>query len=277
MLLQLMFDISEFSVGVDVVFFVIVYEVSYDLVLQFFVVGCVVFDFFGVFCVNDGVFYEKYYGFIYQYFELFKQVVYGLVEWSVDVFKEVQLIVVSGCYLMVVQLLLKLLIDVGLLDFNQWLVINVISGVSGVGCKVVIGNSFCEVSLQLYGIFNYCYQLEIVSYFGVKVIFILYLGNFKCGILEIIICCLKLGVGYVQIVVVYQQVYVDKLLVCLYDKGVFVVKSVEGLLFCDIGFVVQDDYFIVVVVEDNLLKGVVVQVVQCVNICFGFVEMQFFI
>lgn len=65
LLLQLMLDISEFSLGVDVVFFVIVYEVSYDLVLQFFEVGCVVFDFFGVFCVNDVIFYEKYYGFIH--------------------------------------------------------------------------------------------------------------------------------------------------------------------------------------------------------------------
>lgn len=33
LLLQLMLDISEFSLGVDVVFFVIVYEVSYDLAL----------------------------------------------------------------------------------------------------------------------------------------------------------------------------------------------------------------------------------------------------
>lgn len=168
--LQPMSDISEFSAGVDVVFLATAHEVSHDLAPQFLAAGCVVFDLSGAFRVNDGAFYEKYYGFTHQHPELLKQAVYGLAEWSADALKEAQLIAVPGCYPTAAQLSLKPLIDAGLLDLNQWPVINATSGVSGAGRKAAIGNSFCEVSLQPYGIFNHRHQPEIASHLGAKVI-----------------------------------------------------------------------------------------------------------
>ncbi|MDR8325964.1 N-acetyl-gamma-glutamyl-phosphate reductase, partial [Acinetobacter baumannii] len=84
------------------------------------------------------------------------------------------------------------------------------------GRKAAIGNSFCEVSLQPYGIFNHRHQPEIASHLGAKVIFTPHLGNFKRGILETITCRLKPGVGHAQIAAVYQQAYADKPLVRLY-------------------------------------------------------------
>lgn len=51
-------------------------------------------------------------------------------------------------------------------------------------------------------------------------------------------------------------------------------KSVVGLPFCDIGFVLNGDYLIIVGTEDNLLKGAAAQAVQCMNIRFGFNETQ---
>ncbi len=206
--------------------------------------------------------------------DLLKQAVYGLAEWSADALKDAQLIAVPGCYPTAAQLSLKPLIEANLLDLNQWPVINATSGVSGAGRKAAIGNSFCEVSLQPYGIFNHRHQPEIASHLGAKVIFTPHLGNFKRGILETITCRLKPGVGHAQIAAVYQQAYADKPLVRLYDKGVPALKSVEGLPFCDIGFAVQDDHLIVVAAEDNLLKGAAAQAVQCANIRFGFAETQ---
>ena len=146
--LQPMSDISEFSAGVDVVFLATAHEVSHDLAPQFLAAGCVVFDLSGAFRVNDGAFYEKYYGFTHQHPDLLKQAVYGLAEWSADALKEAQLIAVPGCYPTAAQLSLKPLIEANLLDLNQWPVINATSGVSGAGRKAAIGNSFCEVSLQ---------------------------------------------------------------------------------------------------------------------------------
>lgn len=272
--LQPMSDISEFSAGVDVVFLATAHEVSHDLAPQFLAAGCVVFDLSGAFRVNDGAFYEKYYGFTHQHPELLEQAVYGLAEWSVEKLKEANLIAVPGCYPTAAQLSLKPLIDAGLLDLNQWPVINATSGVSGAGRKASLGNSFCEVSLQPYGVFNHRHHPEISTHLGADVIFTPHLGNFKRGILKPLPAVWKPGVSKEQVAAVFQQAYADKPLVRLYDRGVPALKNVVGLPFCDIGFAVQDEHIIVVAAEDNLLKGAAAQAVQCANIRFGFAETQ---
>ncbi len=272
--LQAMSDISEFTDGVDVVFLATAHEVSHDLAPLFLAAGCVVIDLSGAFRVNDVEFYPRYYGFTHQHPELLEQAVYGLAEWQSDKLKETSLISVPGCYPTASQLALKPLIDAGLLDLNQWPVINATSGVSGAGRKAAISNSFCEVSLQPYGIFNHRHHPEIVSHLGTPVIFTPHLGNFPRGILATITCRLNKGVTQQQIADAFNQAYQDKPLVRLYDKGVPALKNVVGLPFCDIGFAVQDEHLIIVATEDNLLKGASAQAVQCLNIRFGFAETQ---
>ncbi|ELY2747275.1 N-acetyl-gamma-glutamyl-phosphate reductase [Cronobacter sakazakii] len=272
--LQPMSDIREFTDGVDVVFLATAHEVSHDLAPQFLDAGCVVFDLSGAFRVNDAAFYDKFYGFTHQHPELLAQAVYGLAEWNRDALKEATLVAVPGCYPTAAQLSLKPLIDAGLLDLNQWPVINATSGVSGAGRKAAISNSFCEVSLQPYGIFTHRHQPEIASHLGAEVIFTPHLGSFPRGILETITCRLKPEVSAQQVAATFQDAYGDKPLVRLYDKGVPALKNVVGLPFCDIGFAVQGEHLIVVATEDNLLKGAAAQAVQCMNIRFGFAETQ---
>jgi len=272
--LQPMSDISAFTDGVDVVFLATAHEISHDLAPQFLAAGCVVFDLSGAFRVNDAAFYEKYYGFTHQHPALLEQAVYGLAEWNADRLKEANLIAVPGCYPTAAQLSLKPLIDAGLLDLNQWPVINATSGVSGAGRKAAMSNSFCEVSLQPYGVFNHRHHLEITTHLGADVIFTPHLGNFPRGILETITCRLKPGVTQDQVSEAFTQAYADKPLVRLYNKGVPALKNVVGLPFCDIGFAVQGEHLIVVAAEDNLLKGAAAQAMQCANIRFGFPEAQ---
>jgi N-acetyl-gamma-glutamyl-phosphate reductase len=272
--LQPMSDIREFSAGVDVVFLATAHEVSHDLAPQFLEAGCVVFDLSGAFRVNDADFYQKYYGFTHQHPQLLVQAVYGLAEWSGDEIKEANLIAVPGCYPTAAQLSLKPLIDAELLDLSQWPVINATSGVSGAGRKAAISNSFCEVSLQPYGVFNHRHHPEITTHLGAEVIFTPHLGNFKRGILETITCRLKSGVTREQVADVFNQAYASKPLVRLYDNSLPALKNVVGLPFCDIGFAVQGEHLIVVAAEDNLLKGAAAQAMQCANIRFGFAETQ---
>ncbi|MDU4435961.1 MAG: N-acetyl-gamma-glutamyl-phosphate reductase [Pluralibacter gergoviae] len=272
--LQPMSDISKFSAGVDVVFLATAHEVSHDLAPQFLAAGCVVFDLSGAFRVNDLAFYEKYYGFTHQHPDLLEQAVYGLAEWSTGRLKDANLIAVPGCYPTAAQLSLKPLVDNNLLELNQWPVINATSGVSGAGRKAAISNSFCEVSLQPYGIVNHRQHPEISTHLGTDVIFTPHLGSFPRGILETITCRLKPGVTQPQVAEAFRQAYGDKPLVRLYDKGVPALKNVVGLPFCDIGFAVQGEHLIIVAAEDNLLKGAAAQAVQCANIRFGFAETQ---
>ena len=272
--LQAMSDISEFTDGVDVVFLATAHEVSHDLAPQFLEAGCVVIDLSGAFRINDAEFYQRYYGFTHQHPELLEKAVYGLAEWQSDKIKETNLISVPGCYPTASQLALKPLIDAGLLDLSQWPVINATSGVSGAGRKAAVSNSFCEVSLQPYGIFNHRHHPEIATHLNTPVIFTPHLGNFPRGILATITCRLNEGVSQQQVADAFNQAYQDKPLVRLYDKGVPALKNVVGLPFCDIGFAVQERHLIVVAAEDNLLKGASAQAVQCLNIRFGFAETQ---
>jgi len=269
-----MSDVAAMAKDVDVVFLATAHEVSHDLAPQFLQMGCVVFDLSGAYRVNQASFYQDYYGFTHQHADWLDKAVYGLAEWRAEDIKQAQLVAVPGCYPTASQLALKPLIDAGLLDLNQWPVINAVSGVSGAGRKASMTTSFCEVSLQPYGIFTHRHQPEIATHLGTPVIFTPHLGNFPRGILATITCKLTAGVKAEQIDAAYQQAYAEKPLVRIYDKGVPAIKNVAGTPFCDIGFALQGEHLIIVSAEDNLLKGAAAQAVQCMNIRFGFNETQ---
>ncbi|MCW2480553.1 N-acetyl-gamma-glutamyl-phosphate reductase [Candidatus Symbiopectobacterium sp. NZEC135] len=271
---QALTDAAEAAKGIDVVFLATDHKVSHDLAPVFLAAGCVVFDLSGAFRVQDAEFYRRYYGFEHQHADWLAQAVYGLAEFQAERVKHAQLIAVPGCYPTASQLALKPLVDAQLLNTDQWPVINAVSGVSGAGRKASLTSSFCEVSLQPYGVFNHRHQPEIATHLGIPVIFTPHLGNFARGILATITCRLKPGVSAQDVAEAYHNAYHDKPLVRLYDKGVPALKSVVGLPFCDIGFSVQDEHLIVVATEDNLLKGAAAQAVQCLNIRFGFPETQ---
>ncbi|ATY89062.1 N-acetyl-gamma-glutamyl-phosphate reductase [Pectobacterium atrosepticum] len=267
-------DAEEAAKGVDVVFLATDHKVSHDLAPIFLAAGCTVFDLSGAFRVQDAEFYRRYYGFEHQHTDWLAKAVYGLAEWRAESVKQAQLIAVPGCYPTAAQLALKPLLDAQLLNSAQWPVINAVSGVSGAGRKASLTSSFCEVSLQPYGIFNHRHEPEISTHLGTSVIFTPHLGNFARGILETITCRLQPGVTQQDVAEAYHNAYHDKPLVRLYDKGVPALKSVVGLPFCDIGFAVDGEHLIVVATEDNLLKGAAAQAVQCMNIRFGFPETQ---
>ncbi|WP_291973321.1 N-acetyl-gamma-glutamyl-phosphate reductase [Candidatus Symbiopectobacterium sp.] len=271
---QALTDAAEAAKGIDVVFLATDHKVSHDLAPVFLAAGCVVFDLSGAFRVQDAEFYRRYYCFEHQHADWLAQAVYGLAEFQAERVKQAQLIAVPGCYPTASQLALKPLVDAQLLNTDQWPVINAVSGVSGAGRKASLTSSFCEVSLQPYGVFNHRHQPEIATHVGIPVIFTPHLGNFVRGILATITCRLKPGVSAQDVAEAYHNAYHDKPLVRLYDKGVPALKSVIGLPFCDIGFSVQDEHLIVVATEDNLLKGAAAQAVQCLNIRFGFPETQ---
>lgn len=267
-------NVEDAAKDIDVVFLATAHEVSHDLAPQFLAAGCVVFDLSGAFRVNKPDFYSEFYSFEHQHLDWLDKAVYGLAEWQADKLKTAQLIAVPGCYPTASQLALKPLVENGLLNEDQWPVINATSGVSGAGRKASLGTSFCEVSLQPYGLFNHRHHPEIVEHLGVPVIFTPHLGNFPRGILATITCRLKAGVTAKDVAEAFHNAYHDKPLVRLYTKGVPALKDVVGLPFCDIGFVVKGEHLIVVATEDNLLKGASAQAVQCLNLRFGFPETQ---
>ena len=265
-------NLTELAQSADAVFLATAHEVSHDLAPQFLQQHCKVFDLSGAYRVNDASFYRQYYGFEHQYPALLKTAVYGLAEWNANSIKTAELVAVAGCYPTVSQLCLKPLIENNLLDLNQLPIINAVSGVSGAGRKASLTSSFCEVSLNAYGVFNHRHQPEIATHLGCEVIFTPHLGNFKRGILATVTAKLKEGNDDRQISAAYQQYYQHKPLVRVYEQGLPSIKAVEFTPYCDIGFATKNGHIIIIGAEDNLLKGAAAQAVQCANIRYGYEE-----
>ncbi|OEF30054.1 N-acetyl-gamma-glutamyl-phosphate reductase [Vibrio rumoiensis] len=253
----------------DVVFLATAHEVSHDLAPTFLENGCVVLDLSGAYRVQAEGFYPQYYGFEHTNSQWLDQAIYGLAEWNEEQIAQAQLIAVPGCYPTASQLAIKPLVESNLLDLNQWPVINATSGVTGAGRKATMTNSFCEVSLQPYGVFAHRHQPEIASHLGCDVIFTPHLGNFKRGILATITMKLADGVNEQQIEKAFGEAYQGKPAVRVLET-IPRLQNVENTPFCDIGWKVQGQHIIVVSAIDNLLKGASSQAMQCLNIRYGF-------
>ena len=254
----------------DVIFLATAHEVSHDLAPIFLENDCQVFDLSGAFRVKGENFYQEFYGFEHQYEQWLDKAAYGLAEWNEQEIKEAQLVAVAGCYPTASQLAIKPLVEAKLLDENQWPVINATSGVSGAGRKATMVNSFCEVSLQAYGVFNHRHQPEMAAHLGCDVIFTPHLGNFKRGILATITMKLAQGVTEQQVQDAFEQAYQGKPAVRLLEEALPRIQDVEQTPFCDLGWKVQGQHIIVVSAIDNLLKGASSQAMQCLNLRYGF-------
>ncbi|MBY7732888.1 N-acetyl-gamma-glutamyl-phosphate reductase [Vibrio splendidus] len=254
----------------DVIFLATAHEVSHDLAPIFLENDCQVFDLSGAFRVKGENFYQEFYGFEHQHEQWLDKAAYGLAEWNEQEIKEAQLVAVAGCYPTASQLAIKPLVEAKLLDENQWPVINATSGVTGAGRKASMVNSFCEVSLQAYGVFNHRHQPEMAAHLGCDVIFTPHLGNFKRGILATITMKLADGVTEQQIQDAFEQAYQGKPAVRLLEETLPRIQDVEQTPFCDLGWKVQGQHIIVVSAIDNLLKGASSQAMQCLNLRYGF-------
>ncbi|RBW45144.1 N-acetyl-gamma-glutamyl-phosphate reductase [Psychromonas sp. B3M02] len=256
--------------NIDIVILATAHEVSHDLAPLFLAENTVVFDLSGAFRVQSTGFYEKYYGFTHQYPELLEKAVYGLAEWNAEQVKTTDLIAVPGCYTTASLTALKPLFEAGFIKQGTKPTINATSGVSGAGRKASVVSSFCEVSLQPYGVFTHRHKPEIDQHLGTNVVFTPHLGSFKRGILASINVVLSEGVTVEQVNQAYQNAYADKPIVRLMEGTLPALKNVVGTPFCDLGWAVDGEDLVVFSAIDNLLKGASSQAMQCINLRFGF-------
>ncbi|WP_120513769.1 N-acetyl-gamma-glutamyl-phosphate reductase [Photobacterium salinisoli] len=270
--LQPLTDVAAVAQASDIVLLATAHEVSHGLAPVFLAAGCQVFDLSGAFRVKGDEFYTQYYGFTHQHANWLDAAVYGLAEWNAESIAHAQLVAVPGCYPTASQLALKPLLAAGLLDTQQWPVINAVSGVSGAGRKASMTNSFCEVSLMAYGVFTHRHQPEISAHLGTDVIFTPHLGNFKRGILATITAKLAPGASPEAVTAAMEAAYNQpgNQAVRLLGNNAARLQDVVNTCFCDIGWKVQGQHVIVTSAIDNLLKGASSQAMQCINIRNGF-------
>ena len=259
--------------AIDAVFLATDHKVSHDIAPILYEAGCAVFDLSGAYRLKNLSAYEKYYGFKHEHLELLNKAVYSICEIANhDEIKNTRMLSIPGCYTTSAELPLIPLSHEKLLDVNFVPVINSVSGVSGAGRKAKLSNSFCEVSLNAYNIFKHRHLPEIEEYVKTKVIFNPHLGSFKRGILTTITAKLVPGVDAASVLAVFLKYYENKPLIRIKNE-LPKLQDVINQPYCDIGFSVSEDGYIVICSAiDNLQKGAAAQAVQTLNLHFDFNE-----
>ncbi|MDF2178689.1 N-acetyl-gamma-glutamyl-phosphate reductase [Aliiglaciecola sp. CAU 1673] len=252
----------------DAIFLATPHEVSHHWVPELLKGKAAVFDLSGAFRLKDAEVFAKYYGFAHEQPEHLAQAVYGLADWVANDIANTQLVAVPGCYPTASITALKPIVS--LLDNSVLPIINAVSGVSGAGRKAAINSSFCEVSLQAYGVLGHRHQPEIAQALGTPVIFTPHLGNFKRGILATVTAKVKPGIDDAAIKAAYEKAYGDNPMIrrlSTWPK----LDDVVNTAFVDLSWKLdpQSNYLVIGSAIDNLLKGAAAQALQCCNIRFG--------
>ncbi|WP_100658039.1 N-acetyl-gamma-glutamyl-phosphate reductase [Alteromonas flava] len=263
-------DLTQLSNDFDIIFLATPHEASHDWVGTLLQGRAKVFDLSGAFRLQDRQVFEHHYGFPHAHPNTLCKAVYGLAEWYASDIARASLIAVPGCYPTASLLATKPLMQAELLDAAHYPIINAVSGVSGAGRKAALNTSFCEVSLQAYGILSHRHTPEISAYLGSPVIFTPHLGNFKRGILATVTCKLKYGVTEAQVNDAFSQAYQQSSLVRLRTQAPKI-DDVVHQAFADIHwqYSAQNGYVVISCAIDNLLKGAASQAMQCANLVFG--------
>lgn len=253
---------------VQVVFLALPHEASAEVAPALVAAGLVVIDLSGAFRLHDPALHLATYGFPQP--QQGQAVPYGLAEYC-QLDGTEMLIAVPGCYPTAASLALKPIMP--LLQPTCVPIINAVSGVSGAGRKAQLHTSFCQVSLQAYGIASHRHQPEIAQAVGREVLFVPHLGNFKRGILATIYVQLASNVAAAAVDEAYQQAYGSQPLVRLRTQPP-ALQDVVGTPYCDLYWqlstIAGQQQLIISAAIDNLLKGAAGQALQMANLRFGF-------
>lgn len=276
-------DKADFG-NCDVVFFATPHGVAMRDAPKLLAQGIRVIDLSADYRLRDIPTWEKWYGMPFTAAETLQQAVYGLPELNRQAIAKAQLVANPGCYPTCVSLALLPLLQAGAVQSGKPLIADCKSGVSGAGRKAGIGNLFCEAgdNFKAYGVSGHRHLPEIRQT----------IADLQQGIAEHLVFIPHLTPmirGMQASIYVHLQDNTDPwaLLTAHYADSPFVdvlpqgispeTRSVRGSNVCRIGVqrvLEQDNLWLLMSVQDNLVKGAAGQAVQNMNIMFGLPEHQ---
>ena len=270
----------------DVVFFATPHGVAMKHAEALVEAGTKVIDLAADFRLQDLTQFEKWYGMSHSCPELLKASVYGLTELNREKIKQSQVIGNPGCYPTTVQLGLAPLLKAqeNLIDPKS-IIIDAKSGVSGAGRKADLGMIYSENAdnFKAYGVAGHRHHPEIVEALenisGQKgqfdqLLFVPHLVPMIRGMLSTIYVDLTEQGQQLDLQSLYENFYQNERFVdVMPPKSSPETRSVRGANELRIAlYQPQPHKLIVLVAQDNLVKGAAGQAVQNMNIMFGFDE-----
>ncbi|WP_338808979.1 N-acetyl-gamma-glutamyl-phosphate reductase [Neisseria leonii] len=267
--------------GCDVVFFATPNGVAMQEAPALLAAGVRIVDLSADFRLKDVAEWEQWYGMKHTAPEWVQKAVYGLSEYRRSEIAAAQLVANPGCYPTCVSLALLPLLKAGALQENRPLIADCKSGVSGAGRKAAVGTLLCEAgdNFKAYGIGGHRHLPEIRQTIdglqrGVAegLVFVPHLTPMIRGMHATTYLHLKPGCTPQQLL---EDFYRDSRFVDVMPAGSTPeTRSVRGANLCRISITQapQSDVWILLSVQDNLVKGAAGQAVQNMNIMFGLPE-----
>jgi len=244
----------------DTVFFATPHGVAMAQAKELLAANVKILDLAADFRLQDTAVFEKWYGMPHACPEILKEAVYGLPEVNREAIKKARLVGLAGCYPTSVQLGFAPLLSSknGLnhpLVESQNLIADCKSGTSGAGRKAEIPTLLSEASdnFKAYGVKGHRHLPEIMT---------LYARILPEG-------------RSIDFQALYEQFYANEPFIDVLPPGSHPeTRSVRGSNGMKIAIHRPGggDTLVILVVEDNLVKGASGQGVQCMNLMFGFPE-----
>lgn len=265
----------------DVVFFATPHTVAMRSVPSLVKRGVRVIDLSADFRLKDTDLWAQWYNTPHTCPDYAAQAVYGLPELNRDAIRDAQLVAVAGCYPTAVQLGFYPLLKAGIIDPLQ-LIADAKSGTSGAGRKAALGTLLTEAAenMKAYGANGHRHLPELrqtltqMAGGEIGLTFVPHLTPMIRGIHATLYGQLQ---HQVDLQTLFEQHYADEPFVDVMPAGTHPeTRSVRGANVCRLAVHQPQDENIVVVLSviDNLVKGASGQAIQCMNIMFGFSEMQ---
>ncbi len=268
----------------DVVFFATPHGVAMAQARELLAAGVKVIDLAADFRLKDTAEFEQWYGMPHSCPDLLAEAVYGLPEINREAIKSARLIGLPGCYPTSMQLgYAPVLAQKKSLVNEAALIADCKSGVSGAGRKAEVHALLAEASdnFKAYGVKGHRHLPETVQ--GLQAIagrkigltFVPHLVPMIRGIHSTLYATLLPEARDTDFQSLYENYYRDSVFVDVLPAGSHPeTRSVRGsnMLRIALHRPAGSDQLVILVVEDNLVKGAAGQGVQCMNIMFNLDE-----
>jgi N-acetyl-gamma-glutamyl-phosphate reductase len=263
----------------DVVFFATPHGVAMAQSPELLAHGVKVIDLAADFRIKDVAEFEKWYKIPHTEKALLEEAVYGLPEMRRAEIAKARIVANPGCYATAVQLGFLPLVEAGVVDLGS-LIADAASGVSGAGRKAAVGSLFSEASdnFKAYGVGGHRHLPEIRQGLAaaagreVGLTFVPHLTPAIRGIHATLYARLTRDV---DVQALYEKRFAGETFVDVMPAGSTPdTRSVRASNTCRIAVHRPQggDTVVVLVVEDNLVKGAAGQAVQNMNLMFGIAE-----
>ena len=266
--------------GCDVVFFATPHGVAMAQAPALLAAGVKVIDLGADFRLKDQATFEQWYKIPHTAPELLAQAVYGLPELNGADIRGASLVANPGCYPTTMQLGFYPLLKAGLIDATA-LIADCKSGVSGAGRKAEIGILFSETSdnFKAYGVSGHRHtpetaaQLQRYTDQKVGLVFTPHLVPMIRGMHATLYGRLTADIGNDALQALFEAQYEGMPFVDVMPWGAHPeTRSTRGSNMLRLALHRSGNTVIVLVVQDNLVKGASGQAVQCMNLMFGLDE-----